>query len=142
MAEYVLDPAIACKWFLPTGQEPFVIESRVLLDRIAKGNDVAHVPAAFLYELGAWLHHQGVRFNLDPERAFNAVKALPLREYSLDRELASGAHLAASRFKVDFTTAVYLALAEKCICPYLTPDNALAERLSGQARIATLGAAL
>lgn len=140
MAEYVLDPAIACKWFLPTGQESYVVESRALLDRIARGTDTAHVPGVFFYELGAWLHGQGERFNVDPERAYEAVRALPLHEHALDRELAAAAHLAAKRHGLDFYTAAYVALSEKLICPFLTADDALLERLHGQTRISGLAA--
>ena len=141
MAEFVLDAAVACKWFLPTQQEPFVAEARVLLDRIARGADTAHVPSVFAFEFGAWLHKAGVTFNLDPEKAFEAVRALPLVEHPLDHELAAASHLAARRHGVDFFTAVYLALAERQICPYLTADTELVARLASQARIAPLGEA-
>lgn len=140
MAEYVLDPAIACKWFLPTGQEGYVVESRALLDRIARGGDTAHVPAVFFYEFGAWLHAQGERYQIEPERAFEAVRALPLVEHALDRELAAAAHLAASRHDLDFYTAAYVALSERLIVPFLTADDELAARLAGQTRIQPLGA--
>jgi predicted nucleic acid-binding protein len=140
MAEFVLDPAVACKWFLPTGQEPLIVESRLLLDRIAKGSDIAHVPGLFYYEFGAWAHHEAHRFNIDPERAYEAVRALPLREHVLDRELATAAHLSVTRHSLDFYTAVYVALSERLLCPFLTPSEDLLARLQGQTRLATLPA--
>jgi predicted nucleic acid-binding protein len=141
MAEYVLDPAVAMKWFLPTGQESYVAESRGLLDRIARGADTAHVPGVFFYEFGAWLHAEGGRFGIDPERAFEAVRALPLVEHALDRELAAAGHLAARRHALDFYTAVYIALSERLVCPFLTGDDALAAKLAGQTRVQKLAGA-
>lgn len=140
MAEYVLDPAVACKWFLPTGQEPYIVEARLLLDRIAKGSDTAHVPALFFYEFGAWAHHEARRFQIDPERAYEAVRALPLREHPLDRELASVAHLAVTRHQLDFYTATYVALSERLLCPFLTPSDALFAKLHGQTRVVAIAA--
>lgn len=141
MAEYVLDPAIACKWFLPSAQESRVVEARFVLDRIAKGTDHAHVPTVFFYEIGAWLHAEGGRFKLDPERAFEAVRGLPFEEHALDRELAAAAHLAARRHQLDFFTAVYVALSERLVCPYVTNDDALVARLADQTRIVSLAVA-
>lgn len=142
MAEYVLDPAIACKWFLPTSQEPYISEARVLLDRIAKGSDIAHVPALFAFEFGAWLHHEGARYGLQAERSFEAVRGLPLKEHPLDHALAAASHLTAQRHQVDFFTATYIALSEQLICPYLTANDFLAARLAGQSRIIPMGAAM
>jgi predicted nucleic acid-binding protein len=137
MAEYVLDAALVHKWFLPTAQGLWVPESRVLLDRIARGSDVAHVPVTFHSEFAAWLAARGNDRNIDVEKAWEAVRALPLREHPLTRELASNAFLSARRLQVDFYTATYIALAESLICPFVTADEALAARLSGQTRITT-----
>lgn len=140
MAEFVLDAALACKWFLPAPTEPYVFEARLLLDRIAKGEDRAHAPASFAFEVCAWLSAQGQRMSLDVEQAWRAVANLPIELHALDRELAAASFLAARRHGLAFDTAVYLALAERLVCPYLTPDDALAHALHGKTRIATPGA--
>jgi predicted nucleic acid-binding protein len=138
MAEYVLDPAVACRWFFPTAQTKYVVESRGLLDGIAGGKDIAHVPSVFLYEVSAWLADEGSRSGLDVERAAAALRALPFVEHPLDGELMPAAFLAARRHRVDFHTACYLALAEKLIVPYLCPNDDLVQRLTGETRIAGL----
>ncbi len=137
MADFVLDPAIACKWFRPMADEPYVVESRLILDRLARGTVRLHAPAVFSYEFGAWLADVGARGGLDPERTFHAVAALPLELHDLDHELASNAFLAARRHDVDFFTAAYIALAERLICPYVTADDTLRQRLTGMTRVAS-----
>ncbi len=141
MSEYVLDPAVAAKWFIPNAQEAHVVESRVLLDRLAKGHDRAHVPEIFPWEFAAWLARFGADANLNAEAAWQAVRALPLQIHTLTRELSAHAFLAARRHQVDFYTAAYLALAETLIVPYLSADDALVARLAGSARISGLAGA-
>ena len=139
MAEYVLDPAVACRWFFPSAQGKYVVEARALLDAVASGKDIAHVPTVFSYEVCGWLASEGARSGLDAERAAAAIRSLPLVFHELDAELTPAALLAARRHEVDFFTACYLALAEKLIRPYLCPNDELVERLSGSSRIASLG---
>ncbi len=138
MADFVLDPAVACKWFLPTNQEEGVVEARFLLDRIAKETVTAHVPDLFFYEFSAWAHDRGRAFGLDPETISRAVSALPFRRHPLDETIATAAHIAVGRCNVDFYTAVYLGLSERLLCPFLTSDAEMGARLEQKARIMAL----
>ena len=135
MSDYVLDPAIACKWFLPTAGESQVVEARFVLDHLARGQITGHVPTLFHYELAAWVQAEGTAVGLEPEQAWAAIRKLPFVEHPLDRDLAANAYLSARRHDVDFYTAVYLALAERLVCPFLTADESLAVRLAGTTRI-------
>ena len=138
MSDYVLDPSVACKWFLPTAGEPHVVEARFVLDKLARGQMTCHVPTVFHYELAAWTQEVGTAMGLEPEEAWGAIRNLPFVQHPLDAELAAGAFLSARRHDLNYYTAVYIALAERLVCPFLTADEKLAEQLAGTTRIQSL----
>jgi predicted nucleic acid-binding protein len=135
MSEFVVDPALAMRWFLPHANRPYVIESRLLLDAVVNGIHRAHVPSVFFYEVAGWLSGPGAAAGLDPEAAMRIVLDLPLVEHPLEPELSAAAMLSARRHQVSFREAVYLALAERLVCPYVSANVDLVARLGETSRI-------
>ena len=123
---YVLDASVAVKWFLD--DEESVDEAEELLNRLLGGDIEAHAPTILLYEVGHVLSkaQRKSRQEMEAEktrRAYERFCGLAVIYHELNHVERREALEFAIRFRRSFYDAVYISLAMKLDCTWLTAEK-------------------
>ena len=142
MSLLVLDASVAAKWFLPGSREPLKEEALSLLRRHAEGEIELIVPDLFWAEFGNILWKAVRTRRLVQKSASEAL--MDMLRYGLPtvnaRELTDDAlaiALATGRTVYD---AIYVALAVRKKCQFVTADERLVNTLATHWPVKWLGA--
>jgi predicted nucleic acid-binding protein len=141
VTSYVLDASVAAKWFLPTSQEPFAAEARMVLSRFSSGDCNLLVPDLFWSEIANILWKSVRLGRLSRTSCDAAVQTLErsgIRTFPT-LPLLKDALAIALTFNRPIYDCQYLALAMESNFPMLTADERLANALGARFPIRWLG---
>jgi predicted nucleic acid-binding protein len=123
---YVLDASVVAKWFLD--DEESVVAAEEVLEDLLAGDIEAHAPVILPYEVGHVLSkaQRKSRREMEAEktrRAYERFCGLPVRYHELNDSEKREALELAIRFRRSFYDAVYILLAMKLDCRWLTAEK-------------------
>jgi predicted nucleic acid-binding protein len=130
MSNLVADSGVVVKWFVP---EPLAIEAGRIYTDFQQGTLTILAPDLLYAEVGniVWKKHvlQGMPA-ASAEDVLKAVFPLPF-VVTPSRDLYADAYRLAVTYKRTVYDALYLALAQREQCPFVTADQRLANAVSG-----------
>ena len=142
MKSAVVDASVACKWILPSADEPYSKHALELLDRYALKEIQILVPDLFWAEIGnvLWKAARAQRLTTEDARIgllkitncnFPTVPSFSLLNRAFD---------IATTFGRSFYDCLYVALAESSETELITADEKLVNALALQCPVKWLGA--
>jgi predicted nucleic acid-binding protein len=131
MGNVVVDSSVVIKWFVA---EPYSNESRRLLNDYSTGKVDFIEPDLLYAEVGniVWRKHvlQGLNA-VDAQQILHAFGKLSLRVVSASTLLADAYQMAVTHQRTVYDS-LYLALAVRENCPFVTADEKLVNAVSSQ----------
>lgn len=142
MILHVLDASVAAKWFLPRGEEQFIPEALALLRQFQSGEVKLLVPELFWIELAniLWKAVRKRRLRqLDADAAVRELLGDEEIETFSSKDLVIDALEVASRKGLSLYDSVYIALAAKTGCVFVTADERLVRAVGPDLPVKWLG---
>ena len=136
-AGYVVDASVLVKWFLYQ-QEADRDRALSLRELHISGRSTIHIPQLALLEVLNAIRFAPKAKEEDGELAFEALQDLHLSTKPPDADLLRKANAIAWAYQITIYDALYVALAEQVGYPFITADDAMAERLRGHSIVVPL----
>ena len=124
----VLDTSVIIKWFV---QEEDTDEALVWRDKHLEGKEIILVPSLLFYEVANVLRYN---LNLPQEKIFEIIDLLfdvELQVEEVNRSLILQSIELARNKNISVYDAVYIILAQKWNCDFITADYKLLNRVKG-----------
>jgi Predicted nucleic acid-binding protein, contains PIN domain len=127
---YVIDTSVALKWFYQE-EEKAIDNALKLRDDYRQRKIDLRAPALLLFELANVLRYKQDLEERYIQGAVESIYKLQLIE-QVSQEVTKEAVRIALQFESSVYDAVYLALAEKNRCPFITADNRFYQRVKNR----------
>ncbi|HET9766810.1 MAG TPA: type II toxin-antitoxin system VapC family toxin [Thermoanaerobaculia bacterium] len=134
---FVVDASVVLRWFV--AQEPGAAEAAHWLEKFAEDADLLVAPDLLRFELLGALARLQLGRSMDwATKAFSRFERLGLRLLPTDEQIAQRALQLSRELRIAGWDAVYLAHAESLNTSWVTGDERILRRLSGDPRLEAL----